>query len=370
MKKTLILLLILLSSLAQLEANSVNLLEAKNGKKITLKAIANGGYNGECISLTVKNITQTKQDIEVSPGLIFTCQDSTSQNLMVVEQYMVALMPGASRTFNLQTMCIQAHHHSPSSGVLFALNKEATGHLSSLAELIATKNYHNSTAQSAVWALTNGNDLNEIYGTDTTMAGQLATFVSNATGKPRAKIISPKPHYIYAIKMNMIHHFSKATKITLACYDSTGRVIKEYYKNRLIPVGTYIATFGINKVADKGTKFIYRITDDKGVVIKERVISESINEPRAEKFRLDIAFEFMLDKPMAKATMSLYDEQGNLMEDLYTNRDLPAGGRRQAYSFHHAYGRNAKMVMRLKDATGKVVVEKKIDATKSVLVPW
>ncbi len=351
-------------------ASPINLLEAKNTKKVSIKAIGNGGYIGECISLTVKNITQIKQDIEVSPGIIFTCQDSSSQNLMVVEQYSLALMPGATRTLNIQTMCIQARNHSPSSGVLFAMNKEATGHLSALAELIATRNYQNSTAQSAVWALTDGNEINEIYASDTTMAGELATFVSKATGKPRAKFIIPKEHYIYAIKMNMVHHFSKATKITLACYDSTGRIVKEYYKNRLIPIGTYIATFGINKVADKGTKFIYRISDDKGTVIKERIITESINEPKAEKWKLDISFDYILDKPISAATMSLYDGKGVLMEDLYTNRSLPAGGRRQSYSFHHAYGKNAKLVIRLKDATGKIIVEQKVDASKSVKVPW
>jgi hypothetical protein len=285
-----------------------------------------------------------------------------------VEQYMVAIMPGATRTLNVQTMCIELHNHSPRSGDLFVLNNEANGHLAVLAELIAEKNYQNSTAQSAVWALTDNADLSDIYGTDTTMAGELASFVSKATGKPRAKIIVPKVHYIFSIRMNISHHFSKPTKVTLACYDSTGKVVKQYYKDRLIPVGMYLATFGINKVAEKGTKFIYRLTDDKGNILKERIITESINEPRAYKWKLSVAFEYMLEKPVTAATMSLYDDKGNLMEDLYTNRNLPAGGRRQSYTFHHTNGQNATFYIRLKDASGKVLVENKVDGSKSVKV--
>ena len=363
-------LVIVLGTTNVLTASSINLLEAKNSKLVSVKAIGIGGFQGECLKLSIKNSTPKKQSIEVSPGLIFTSLDSTSQNLIVVENYIVALNPGENKTIAIQTMCIQAKRHSPSTGVLFALNKEATGHLAALSDLIAKKNYQNSTAQSAVWALTDGNEISEIYGMDTIMAGTLASFISKATGRPRARLIMPKEHYIYAIKMNITHHFSKATRVTLACYDTTGRVIKEYYKNRLVPVGTYIATFGINKVADKGTKFIYRISDDKGNTIKERIISESINEPKAEKWKLDLVFEFILEKPIASANMALYDDKGMLMEELYTNRSFPAGGRRQAYSFQHAYGKEAKLVMRLKDASGKIIIEQNVNTSKSVKVPW
>lgn len=368
MKKLLLFFACLLSLMAA-QAASINLLEAQKLKKISIQAKGNGGHMGDCISLTVKNLTQVKQDIVVSPGLIFTDQDPGAQNLMVVEQYQLALMPGATKSLNLSTMCIELHDYSPQSGDLFVLNDEATGYLATLAELIAKKKYQNSTAQSAVWALTDQAEIGDIYASDTLMAGQLATFVANATGRPRPKVIVPKEHYIYSIRMNMVHHFSKTTKVTLACYDESGALIKEYYKDRVIPTGMYIATFGINRVADKGTKFIFRISDDKGSLIKERVITESVNESRAEKWRYTTTFDYMLDKPVNGASMSLYDEKGNFMEDLYTNRNLPAGGRRQTYTFHHAYGQNTNFFIRLKDPSGKILMEQKLDGSKSVKVP-
>lgn len=369
MKKALLFVACSLWLLLVTEAASINLLEAQNLKKISLQAKGKGGHMGDCISLTVKNLTQAKQEIIVTPGLIFTEQDPGAQNLMVVEQYQLALMPGATKTLNVSTMCIELHDYSPQNGDVFVLNKEATGYLASLAELIARKKYQNSTAQSAVWALTDQAEIGDIYSSDTVMAGQLATFVANATGRPRPKVIVPKEHYIYSIRMNMVHHFSKTTKVTLACYDSSGTLIKEYYRDRVIPTGMYIATFGINRVADKGTKFIFRVSDDKGTVIKERVITESVNEPRAEKWRYTTTFDYMLDKSVNGATMSLYDDKGNFMEDLYTNRNLPAGGRRQTYTFHHAYGPDTNFYIRLKDPSGKVLMEQKLDGSKSVKVP-
>ncbi len=362
-----ILFVLLLSGTSK--AVPINLLEAQKLKKVSLQAKGTGGYMGECIALTVKNLTQVKQDIEVSPGLIFTDQDSAAQNLMVVGEYMLALQPGATRTLNVYTMCIELHNYSPHAGDLFVLNSEATGHLSALAEMIAKKKYQNSTAQSAVWALTDKAEVGDIYSSDTAMAGQLATFVSNATGRPRPKIIVPKEHYIYSIRMNFTHHFSKTTKVTLACYDSSGNLVKEYYKNRIIPVGMYLAIIGINKVADKGTKFIFRLTDEKGSIIKERVVTESFTEPRAEKWKYSTSFEYVLEKPVNGARLSLYDEKGNLMEDLYVNRNLPAGGRRQAYTFYHAYGQNAFFYVRLKDPSGKLLFEQKLEGSKSVKIP-
>jgi hypothetical protein len=366
--KNLILFFLFMIGVHSSYAASINLLEAKNQKKVSVAAKGRGGYIGECINLSLKNLTSVKQDIEISPGLIFTSQDSTAQDLMVVEQYRLALLPGATQILNVYTMCIKQHNLAPAEGNLFALNGEARGHLFSLSELIASKNYHNSTAQSAVWTLTDKAEMTDIYASDTTMAGQLATFIANATGMPRPKIITPKEHYIYSIRMNITYHFSKSTKATLACFDGNGNLIKEYYKNRTIPIGMYIATFGINKVADKGTKFIYRLSDDKGNILKERIITESVNDPKPKKWKLDIAFEYVLEKPVNGATMSLYDDKGNLMESLYTNRNLPAGGRRQSYTFHHTYGPTATFYIRLKDNTGKVIVEQKLDGSKSVKV--
>ncbi len=365
---TLFFVLILLFSFSA-QATSTPLLEAQKLKKVSVTAKGNGGYMGNCINLTVKNLTQIKQEIEVNPGLIFTDQDSAAQNLMVVSSYRLALMPGSAKTLDVFTMCIEHHDYAPQTGDLFVLNREASGHLSSLAELISKNNFQNSTGQSAVWALTDGTDIGDIYASDTAMAGKLATFISNATGKPRPNIIVPKEHYIYSIRMNFIHHFSKTTHVSLACYDSAGVLVKQYYKNRIIPIGMYVATFGINKVCDKGTKFIFRLTDEKGTVIKERIIRESINEPRPEKWKYSTTFEYILEKAVNGARMSLYDDKGNLMEDLYTNRNLPAGGRRQTYTFHHAYGQNTTFYIRLKDPAGKVIVEQKLDGAKSVKVP-
>ena len=368
MKSTCLLFLFIVLHYNFIYAAPVKLLEAKKQKKVSVKSIGNGGHMGECISLTVKNLTALKQDIIVNPGLIFTSLDSSAQNLMAVEEYTLVLMPGASKTLNVYTMCIEAHDHSPYVNSLFDLNKEATGELLALAIMIANKDYRNSTAQSAIWALTDNNSLDEIYATDTTMAGQLANYVSTATGRPRPQIITPKEHYIYSINMNMSCYIAKPTRITLACYDSSGNVIKEYYKNKVVGTGLYIANFSVNKVADKGTKFIYRLTDDKGMVLKERIFTESVNEPKAEKWLLNVNFEYVLKAPVPASTMSIYDDQGNLIENLYTNRNLPAGGRRQTYAFYHTAGKNSIFYFRLKDNTGKVILEQKIDGSKSVKV--
>jgi hypothetical protein len=245
----------------------------------------------------------------------------------------------------------------------------ATGSLASLSNLICKKNYMNSSAQAAVWAISDGSSIADIYGEDTSMVNELLRFVSKETGVPMPKKIIPKEHYIYAIKINLMYHFSIPTKVTLACYDENGNVVKEYYKNRQIPTGLYLASFGINKVADKGTKYIYRMTDENGLVLRERIITESIIEAKPEKWQLSVSIEYVLENPASNVTMSLFDEQGNLLETLYSQRSYPAGGRRQSYSFYHAFGKETYFYLRLIDKSGKIIMERKISAEKSVLIP-
>ena len=347
----------------------IKLKDAISKKLVTMTSKGTGGYNGECISISVNNISSLTQSLEIEPGYIFASQDSGAQNLMVVEEYTMAVSPNQTKTLKLYTMCIEHNDYSPAEGNIFVFSGKATGALAELANMIAKNNYHNSTSQSAVWAITDQSPLEDIFAMDTVMARNLAKLVSHSTGRPMPAVIPVKEHYIYSIRMDMVYHFSKPTKVSLICYDEDGKIVKEYYKNRIIYAGIYISTFGINRRDEKGKKFIFKLMDDKGNVLKERTVSESVNEPPTEKYKISLNFEYVLDKPVSRANMALYDEQGNLLEYLYTNRNLPAGGRRQAYSFYHVNGSASVFFIRLKDNVGTLIYEYKVDGSKSQKVP-
>lgn len=346
-----------LANIAQ--AASVDIQTAVSKKMLSVTASGNGGYQGLCLKLNLGNQTMNPISIAVPPGLIFTDQDKGAQNLMVVEEYIVELKPKQSKVLDLQTMCIEHHDYSPAGGDLFVMNTLAAGYLNELASLIAKNDFQNSTAQSAVWAITDKTALGDIYALDTAMASKMIDIVCKATGQARPKVIMPKEHHLYSIRFNFAEHFKSTTKLTLKCYDETGAVLRTYYENRVVPTGVYISTFGINRVADKGSKFIFKLTDDKGKIIQERTVVESVNEPPAARFEKKINFKYILKEPLNNASIKLYDDKGNLIEVAFSGRNIPAGGRNFSYSFFHLNGPEAVFVVKLHDGAGKVIAEER-----------
>jgi hypothetical protein len=343
-----------------LHAASVDIQTAVSKKMLTVAATGNGGYQGNCLKVTLANQTMNPINITVPPGLIFTDQDNGAQNLMVVEEYIVELKPKQSKALDMMSMCIEHHDYSPGSGDLFVMSSLASGYLNELARLIAKNDFQNSTAQSAVWAITDKTPLGDIHALDTAMASQMINIVCQATGQPRPKVIMPKEHHLYSIRFNFAQHFKSSAKLTLKCYDEAGNVLRTYYENRVVPTGVYISTFGINRVADKGSKFIFKLTDDKGAIIQERTIAESINEPPVARYEKKLNFKYILKEPLNNASMKLYDDKGNLIEVVWSGRNLPVGGRNQSYAFFHLNGPDAVFVIKLHDSSGKVIAEERI----------
>lgn len=354
------LMFLFLTGLFGLQAASVDIKTAVDKKLISVSAKGNGGFQGPCMKLKISNNTALPVSIEVPPGTIFTDQDKGAQNLMIVEEYIVDLKPKQNKEWDVQTMCIEHHDYAPAGGDLFVLSSIADGFLRDMAKIIAKNNYQNSTSQSAVWAITDNTLLSDIYSVDTTMASQLINLVCSATNQPRPAIIMPREHHLFSIRFDFAHHFQTPTKLTLKCYDGAGNVLKTYYENRVVPTGVYISTFGINKVSDKESKFIFKLTDDKGNVVEQRTVTESINEQSAVRYEKKVNFEYILKTAVSQASLKLYDDKGNLLEVVWANRNLPAGGRRQAYSFFHLKGENAAFVLKVHDGNGKVVAEQTI----------
>ncbi|MCU0429223.1 MAG: hypothetical protein MUF42_04565 [Cytophagaceae bacterium] len=338
----------------------VSLQEALQQKKVALSAKGNGGFQGSCLHLELNNLTQAPISIKMDPGAIFKDQDLGAQNLMLVEEYMVLLKPKQKQSLDAQTMCIEHHDYSPAQGDAFVYASMAQGYLLELAQLLARKNYQNSTAQSAVWAITDKSSIGDIYATDTTMASELLDVVCKATGQKRPAIITPKEHLLYAIRFSFSEYFMKPQRLTLRVYDKEGKIIRTYFENKAVAAGAYVSTMGINRVDEKGSAFVFKLSDESGRILQERLCAASVNEAPPVVYEKKFNFQYVLKEPVASASLKLYDAQGNLLDVFFEKRNLPAGGRQLNNSFFHFKGPQAEFLLRVEDERGNILAEKKL----------
>ena len=152
MRYLLLLLPWLLASPA-LAQTRISLDSALRAQLVELKATGTGGYLGTCLEVVLTNLSPGVLNLEIPAGQQFASVDTQLQDFLITEPLQLALSPGATKRKGLQTMCTQSYNMAPAAGAAFAFGPVAEGDLLRLAEKIARGNYHNSTAQSAVWAV-------------------------------------------------------------------------------------------------------------------------------------------------------------------------------------------------------------------------
>lgn len=338
---------------------AISLLDAVKQKLITVKATGKGGYNGKCLKMEIKNISTKPLNINIFAGTIFDNTEDWQQDLMVVEEQIVALNPKNTDFANLQTVCIQPSNGSPSVGVSFLLAKIAEGHLLKLAQFINQKKYFTSTAQSAVWAVINGNGMGEIYGEDSLMVKELCAIVSEATGQPcNASNYKPRPHQITSVNTSLDVLVPDYTKnATLNLYTRNGQLFRNQLKNVAVPPGFYRFKMGVNHTLKDTTTFYLRL-EENGKVISEKIVTKNDSVPTLQKMN-EATLAYNIDTDV-KARIGIYDEADNLYILLADDKPLKKG-------FHKSEFLEAKRELPLGKnyffkvkANGKTLAQQKI----------
>lgn len=348
-------------SLSSYAKDTLGLADALKNKILKIKAVGNGGYSGEALKLYLENTGSQDLLLRIEAGQIFRSEDEAAQNLMVTRTAFAEIAPKSKKEKNIWTMCIESQDHSPYSQSAFSVLGMASGDLLKLAKMIDEKNYQNSTAQSAVWAITNGASIKDIYGTDVKMAQSLANFVAAVRREPPPTIIA-RPHHIVSLRAKMGFLCPKDnTKASLILCDSVGTVLETVFKDRPMKGGLNIQVFGINRVEAAGKNYWLKLQDAEGNLIREMRLNEQTPEtdPKVEDWQ--VSFEFGIEKAINKGYMGIFDEKGKLVRELVKSKDYGFGDHRLAFGFKHFEGSEAVFWIRLLDQSQKVVAEQKID---------
>ena len=237
-----------------------------------------GGYTGNVIEIKIQNLTAEKLDLKMEAGRRLDSKKENEQDILVTKAQEFYVSAKQEKSFNIFGMCCQAHNSSPTQGNKYSIGNMASEKLVKLAKYIDEHKYwENSTAQEAVWAVSDNNSIGSIYDMDSSIQNGLKRYVSNITGRP-----IPKYNVTYAEENGGVA--ARVTKIdgvfdytvnayghiTIAIYDASGKLVQtlmvDYpheagdcklfytFNTRNLPAGTYYTRMSNNGMVEKEMK--------------------------------------------------------------------------------------------------------------------
>ncbi len=221
-------------------SNSISIEEASKKGLIKFSIKGKGGFTGDVIEMKIKNLTNHKLDLKIEDGRILDSKKNNEQDLLVTRSEEFFVNANQLKTLNVFGMCCQAHNASPEYNSDFTFGKLADSNLIKLAYFIDTsKQYSNSTAQQAVWTLSDNNSLASICGGEKDIVIKFRNFVSKLTGR---EIPSYDITYLQEGRNNVNGRATKidgvfdytvpvSGKVTIGIYDKDGHLVQLLFKD-------------------------------------------------------------------------------------------------------------------------------------------
>lgn len=233
--KLLILILVLGGGFSsQLQAdNKIDLNQAVENKIININVRGTDwsdheDYGRASVLVQIENKSGGSIELRIPAGQRFLTVDKEYQDMLVIKEVILVLAPGGRKQTGLLAMCTQLRNMGPGSGTDFTVGPMADGHLLKIADYIHTHEFGDQgDAQQAVWAISDGNPINNVYNDD------FRKYMSELTGREyteRARGMN-RPERIATFTVNGRVEFgmNEPGNVTIAMYDTTGAEIKVVY---------------------------------------------------------------------------------------------------------------------------------------------
>lgn len=226
-------------------SNKKTLSEALKDKSIQLSAVnTEGQYNGKTTKLLITNNTKSVLQITVDLGTILKPEEPRYQPMLLAGEEMLAVLPHAQGELMVQTFCGNAPKGCPRKDLAYSFDRVAGDTLVKVLRFIKTNSLFDFLGQHAVWAITNGHELNGIYDPSRdAVSKKLIELVSVATGKPKPEYYALIPNEqnpnspAYDPKVLRIYaefevRLDAPKTLTLGVFDSTGAMAQPVFENQ------------------------------------------------------------------------------------------------------------------------------------------
>ncbi|MFL5752131.1 MAG: hypothetical protein ACJ76F_01895, partial [Bacteroidia bacterium] len=172
------LLFLALTGSAFAKKDTVSVGKAAISKLIKLNIKSKGGYQGQCISMQIKSQHSDTLIVYIEAGRRLDSQDSTEQDILIVKDMFVSLLSKQEKTVDVIGFCCQAHNGAPKEKSIFSVGALADKNLYELGRYLNTAKLSNNSIQSAVWCISDNNELSSVTDDGTEEVGKLRKFLS------------------------------------------------------------------------------------------------------------------------------------------------------------------------------------------------
>ncbi|MBI3509272.1 MAG: hypothetical protein HY064_01310 [Bacteroidetes bacterium] len=204
-------------------------------KKITMKIIPTGTFEGNSINLQVTNISGGLLNVELPRGTTFVPDDSNEQTLVMPDQQVFVLGKSETKMININAFCTEANDNCPSLQSTFTISNTQNSSLQKLVHYLDSAKVNDiGLIQSGIWCVTDSESVSDISGDEET-AGALRKYVCSLTGQKETWYNTKE--YITTNEENQIVRVPDEVKGTIEFHsdddvelqgkivDATGRVL-------------------------------------------------------------------------------------------------------------------------------------------------
>jgi hypothetical protein len=163
---------------------SINVLDAISLGIIKMDAKSNGSYSGACLNISIQNLKSERITIIIQPGTIFCPEDTSMQEIIVVKEYLLVLQKNELKKSLLNGFCSNAPKRTPKEGINLKPKISRNDNLLQISAFINKNSFNDDAIQSAIWCISDGNLLSEIYDENPEKLMPLRAEISRITGQP------------------------------------------------------------------------------------------------------------------------------------------------------------------------------------------
>jgi hypothetical protein len=222
-----------------------------SNNSISAEIIGLGGYQENCISFDLRNTTSDTLHVWIEPGRRLISDDSTLQDILLVKESKIELLPNERKNLHGYGFCCEASMHAPGPKSVFSIGTMAPTPWVKLADVINKNNFPPEAIQHAVWVFSNNHALSSVADDNTPATDLLRRTIASIKGiempwysiryeKDTAMLFSGRPEKVYG---------------TLEYYLKTNAIVTINVRNKN---GTLVATL-MKAMAHNPGKYLFDV---------------------------------------------------------------------------------------------------------------
>jgi hypothetical protein len=312
------------------------------------------------IKVDIKNKSSNALEIEIRTGCILISEDSSSQAMVVKQDYIVKIQPQKNISNIIKAYCINSYKAAPHDGEKFRFYNDDYSYLTDLLKFAQKEKVNSNDTQLAIWACVNGKkhvypQNNALYNTKL-KEKVLEIYKKRLASGSILEDNDPEYEHSYLYKLQGSVELFVKEKGKYSAYfeDSIGNKLYEYFSKN-IEFGFIPIRYMYQYTAPKEQSFYISIYKDEQKISTTKA-TYTDNPLRYVKISAQNNTIFNIRKEQ-NVNLDLVDSLCNVYINFYKNKKMYKGITPYQYSYTTIKPINTRLYLLLRDTDGNVLAK-------------